>query len=431
MRSKLPKVMHAVAHRPMLLHVIETALAMKPERVVTVTAPDMNGVRDRVARHYKHEVQNAVQPQPRGTADAVLAGKSALKDFKGIVLILYADTPLIRPQTLTEMVNALQANSKAALVVLGMNVTVPNEYGRLVQGEKGELERIVEARDARPEEKTIVLCNSGVMAVRGSLLFPLLAKLDAKNAKGEYYLTDIVALARSAGHRCAFVTAEAEELQGINSRAELAKAEASLQSRLRADAMAGGTTLIDPASVYFASDTKLGVDVIIHPHVVFGPGVKVEDNVEIRAFSHIEGATIHSHAVIGPFARLRPGAVIGKGAHVGNFVEIKQATLEQGAKANHLSYIGDAHVGENANIGAGTITCNYDGYDKHRTIVGKGAFIGSNTSLVAPVTVGDGAIVGAGSVITENVDSGALAVARGPQKQKPGWAKSFRNRKKH
>jgi len=431
MKSKLPKVMHCIAHRPLLMHVIETALGLKAERVITVTAPEMESVRQYVARQYKHSVQNAIQPEQRGTGDAVLAAKAALKDFSGVVLILYGDTPLIRPPTLAAMVEKLKADPETALAVLGMEVPVPNDYGRLVVSKNGELERIVEAKDASAAEKKITLCNSGVMAVRGSLLFTLLAKLNAKNAKGEYYLTDLVALARIAGHRCAAIPADASELQGINSRDELAKAEACLQTRLRAQAMAGGATLVDPSSVYLAVDTDIGADVVIHPNVIFGPGVRVHDNVEIRGFSHIEGATIHPGAIVGPFARLRPGAVIGKGAHVGNFVEVKQATLEAGAKANHLTYIGDAHIGEGSNIGAGTITCNYDGFDKHRTTIGKHVFIGSNTALVAPVKVGDGAVVGAGSVITEDVDADALALTRAVQKQKAQWAKAFRRRKKH
>jgi bifunctional UDP-N-acetylglucosamine pyrophosphorylase/glucosamine-1-phosphate N-acetyltransferase len=431
MKSKLPKVMHKIAHRPLLMHVIETARAFGAEQIITVTAPDMEPVRDAVSRTYKNTVENVLQQEQLGTGDAVKAARPLLKDFGGVVLMLYGDTPLIRAVTLEKMVAVFKDSPETAVAVLGMQIAPPNEYGRLVTNGEGDLERIVEAKDANAKEKGIVLCNSGVMAVRGALLFPLLAKLGSKNAKGEYYLTDIVALARADGHRCRVVVADAQELQGINSRFELTRAEASLQWRLRMQAMAEGATLIEPGSVHLAIDTKLGRDVVIHPQVVFGPGVEVADNVEIRSFSHIEGAKIHAGAIIGPFARLRPGAVIGKGAHIGNFVEIKQATIEPGAKANHLSYIGDAHVGENANIGAGTITCNYDGYDKHRTTIGAGAFIGSNTSLVAPVNVGDGAVVGAGSVITEDVEADALAVARAPQKQKTHWAKALRNRRKN
>jgi bifunctional UDP-N-acetylglucosamine pyrophosphorylase/glucosamine-1-phosphate N-acetyltransferase len=430
MRSARPKVMHAIAHKPMLLHVIDTARALKSEKIVMITSADMEEVRSNVKRHYKDEIISAIQQEQHGTGDAVKAAKAALKDYNGTVLILYGDTPLIQPETLTHMVEALK-DSKVAVAVLGMEVSTPNDYGRLVVDAKGNLERIVEVRDATAKEKAITLCNSGVMAVRGNLLFPLLAKITNKNAKGEYYLTDLVAHANKANHRCVVVSADPAELMGINSRAELASAEASIQKRLRKQAIENGVTLIDPASVYFASDTKLGHDVIIHPHVVFGPGVEVGDNVEIRSFSHIEGAKIRSSAVIGPFARLRPGAVIGEHAHVGNFVEIKQATLERNTKVNHLSYIGDAHVGSATNIGAGTITANYDGYDKHRTVIGSGVSIGSDTVLVAPVTIGDGAMIGAGSVITEDVEADALAITRSPQTQKLQWAKKFRSQKKH
>jgi len=431
MHSKLSKVMHKIAHRPMLVHVVETALALGAQKIVTVTSPEMDSVREMIQRTYKDSVENVIQPHQRGTGDAVQAAKSLLDNWKGIVFVLYGDTPLIRAETLTKMVNALKSDPKAAITVLGMDIPAPNDYGRLVTDKKGSLERIVEARDATAKEKAITLCNSGVMAVRGKLLFTLLAKLSNKNAKGEYYLTDIVAHARKGGHTCAVVRTDAEELRGVNSRSELAQAEVVMQTRLRMEAMERGVTLIDPQSVFLACDTKLGQDTVIHPHVVFGPDVTVGDNVEIRSYSHIEGAKIAHHATIGPFARLRPGAVIGKQAHIGNFVEIKKSVIEAGAKANHLSYIGDAHVGENANIGAGTITCNYDGFTKHRTIIGAGAFIGSNTSLVAPVAIGEGAITGAGSVITEDVDADALAVERSPQKQKAHWAKSFRNRKKN
>jgi bifunctional UDP-N-acetylglucosamine pyrophosphorylase / glucosamine-1-phosphate N-acetyltransferase len=326
----------------------------------------------------------------------------------------------------------VENNKLSAVTVLGMDVPAPSVYGKLVLDKAGTVARIVEAKDAKGKEKNLTLCNSGVMAIRAKLLSTLLGKLTCNNAAKEYYLTDLVGLARAAGEKCAVVRSDdTTELLGINSRAELAAAEAIMQNRLRARMMENGATLIDPATVYFSSDTVLGSDVTIHPHVVFGAGVKVGNNVEIRSFSHIDGAKIAKHAIIGPFARLRPGAVIGEGAHVGNFVEIKQSTLGKNAKANHLSYIGDSDVGEAANIGAGTITCNYDGFHKNRTVIGAGAFIGSNTSLVAPVIVGDGAVIGAGSVITEDVEAHALGLARPPQKQKAGWAKSNRNKKSH
>jgi bifunctional UDP-N-acetylglucosamine pyrophosphorylase/glucosamine-1-phosphate N-acetyltransferase len=430
MKSLKPKVMHAIAHKPMVQHVIDTARAIKAEKIVMVTSPDMGTVRDAMKRHYKDVIENAVQQEQRGTADAVKAAKQ-LKDFSGTVFILYGDTPLISSDTLHSMSDALKKDPKLGLVVLGMEVDTPNEYGRLVLDAKGDVERIVEAKDANAKEKTIRLCNSGVMAVRGKLLFPLLGRVSNKNAKKEYYLTDIVALARKDGHRCGVISANPLELLGVNSRAELAVAEATIQQRLRKQAMSNGVTLIDPSTVFLSYDTKIASDVIIHPHVIFGPGVEVESDVEIRSFCHIESARIDKGATVGPFARLRPGAHIGASAHIGNFVEIKKAKVEHGAKVNHLSYIGDAYVGANANIGAGTITCNYDGFGKHHTDIGAGAFIGSNTSLVAPVTIGEGAVVGAGSVITDDVEPNALALTRSPQKQKPGWAKALRHKKSH
>ncbi len=431
MKSALPKVMHAVAGKPMLWHVIDAAQAMKAAKILLVTSPDMKSVRDAITRSYKSAVEHTVQKEQRGTGDAVKAAQAALKKNSGIVLVLYGDTPLMRPETLTSLTNALKADTSAAIALLGIEMDTPGSYGRLVLNKKGEVERIVEAQDATAKEKSITLCNSGVMAIRGDLLSSLLDRLTNRNAKKEYYLTDIVALARKDKYRTVVVQADAVELLGVNSRAELACAEANMQRRLRKQAMENGVTLLDPASVYFSWDTKLGQDVVVHPHVVFGTSVTVQHRTEIRSFCHIEGATVQSGAVIGPFARLRPGAIIGESVHVGNFVEIKQAKLEQGAKVNHLSYIGDAHIGENANIGAGTITCNFDGYHKHRTVVGSGTFIGSNSSLVAPVTIGDGAIIGAGSVISEDVEADALAVTRSPQKQKLQWAKSFRHRKSH
>ena len=430
MKSLKPKVMHAVAGKPMVQHVIDTARSLKADKIVLVSSPDMAPVRDAMKRQYKEVIENAIQQEQRGTGDAVKAARQ-LKDFSGTVFILYADTPLIRPETLDAMSALLKKEAKLGLVVLGMEVDMPNEYGRLVVNSKGGVERIVEARDANAKEKAIKLCNSGVMAVRGKLLFPLLSRLTNKNSKKEFYLTDIVALARKDGHNCGVISTSATELLGVNSRAELAVAEATLQKRLRKQAMDNGVTLIDPASVFLSHDTKIASDVIIHPHVIFGPGVEVASDVEIRSFCHIEAAKIDKGATIGPFARLRPGAHIGAAAHIGNFVEIKKAKIEHGAKVNHLSYIGDAYVGANANIGAGTITCNYDGFSKHHTDIGAGAFIGSNTSLVAPVTVGEGAVIGAGSVITEDVEANALAITRAIQKQKPGWAKALRNKKSH
>lgn len=427
MRSQLPKVMHKLAQQPMVTHVIGTATELAAERIIVVSAPEMQKMRDALTKDFGNRITHAVQQEQLGTGDAVKSALPALAGFKGTVLVLFGDTPLLRATTLAKACESTKAN---AVTVLGMEVPAPSAYGKLVLDTLGNVERIVEAKDAKGVEKELTLCNSGVMAVRADILGTLLGKLTNKNAAKEYYLTDLVGLAREAHETCAVVKSDdTSELLGINARAELAIAEGIIQNRLRAKVMQEGATLIDPATVYFAADTKLGTDVVVHPNVVFGPKVSVGNNVEIRSFSHIEGAKVADNAIIGPFARLRPGAVIGDGAHIGNFVEIKQSTMGKGAKANHLAYIGDAEVGDAANIGAGTITCNYDGYNKNRTVIGAGAFIGSNTSLVAPVIVGDGAITGAGSVITEDVEAHALALGRALQKQKPGWAKSNRNKK--
>jgi bifunctional UDP-N-acetylglucosamine pyrophosphorylase/glucosamine-1-phosphate N-acetyltransferase len=424
MKSDLPKVLHPLAGRPMIGHVLESLAGLEPERTLVVVGPGMEAVAAAVA-----PVPCVVQDEQLGTAHAVAAARGALESFAGDVLVLYADTPLITAATLSRLPAARAGTGAPAIVVLGFRPG-GGEYGRLVTGPDGLLEAIVEYRDATNEQRAIPLCNSGVMAVDGRLLFDLLARVGNRNAKGEYYLTDIVGIARSLGHRCAYVEAPAQELLGVNSRAELAAAESALQSRLRSAAMENGATLVDPESVYLSFDTRLGRDTTVGPNVVFGPGVTVGEGAEIRAFCHIERARIGRRAVIGPFARLRPGADIGAEAHVGNFVEIKNSTLGEGAKANHLSYLGDARVGRGSNIGAGTITCNYDGYEKFRTEIGERVFIGSNTALVAPVRVGDGAVVGAGSVITRDVEADALAVARAEQVDRPGWAAEFRARKK-
>jgi len=423
MKSALPKVMHPVAGRPMVQHLLDTVSGLSPEKVVVVVGPGMDAVEKAVAPH-----KTVVQVDRLGTAHAVKQAKEALAGFDGTIFILYGDTPLITCETLDAMLAARKAESAPAVVVLGFTPAGANEYGRLVVGPNG-LEAIVEFKDASPEQRAIRLCNSGVMAVDGKALFPLIDKVRDDNAKKEFYLTDIVGLARAEGSACAVVEGDEEELLGVNCRSELATAEAILQKRLRQKAMDDGVTLTDPASVFFAWDTKLGRDVTIEPNVVFGPGVTVGDAVEIRAFCHFTGVSVGSGCIIGPFARLRPGAVLGNEVHIGNFVEIKATSVEDGAKINHLAYVGDARVGAAANVGAGTITCNYDGYDKHFTDIGAGAFIGSNSSLVAPVTIGDGAITGAGSVITKNVATNALAVARGAQMELPNWGERFRSRK--
>jgi len=424
MKSHLPKVLHPIAGRPMIGHVLASLAPLGCAPIVVVVGPGMEAVSKAVAPN-----RTALQAEQLGTGHAALAAKAALGQREGDVLILYGDTPFISTETFEALLARRRAEDRPAAVVLGMRPGDPTGYGRLLVDGKGQLEAIVEHRDATAEERRIGLCNSGVMAVEGALLWDLLGEVGNDNAKGEYYLTDIVALARRRGRLAAAIEAPAEELVGINSRAELAAAEALLQDRLRARAMEGGATLIDPASVWLSFDTRLGCDVVIGPHVVFGPGVEVADGVVIRSFCDLEGARIEAGAEIGPFARLRPGSIIGPKAKVGNFVETKNTTLAAGAKANHLTYLGDTRVGEKTNVGAGTITCNYDGFGKYRTEIGAGAFIGSNSALVAPVTVGDGAIIAAGSVITQDVAADALAVGRGRQVEKSGWARLFREKK--
>ncbi len=411
MRSSLPKVMHPIAGRPMLNHLLASAQQVF-DRAVIVTGPDMPQVEKAAAPH-----PTVVQADRLGTAHAALQAAPALAGFAGDAAVLYGDCPLITPATMRRL---REARAGAGLVLLAMRPADPGRYGRLVQDATGAVTRIVEWADATEAERAIGLCNAGVLCAPAPDLFRWLRAVRNDNAKGEYYLTDIVALAHAEGVHVAAVEAEEAELRGVNSRVELAEAEAEVQRALRRAAMEGGATLIQPESVVFAWDTALGRDVTIGPSVVFGPGVTVEDGVEIRAFSHLEGCVVRQGAVIGPFARLRPGTRIGAGAHVGNFVELKAAVLGEGAKANHLSYLGDAAIGAGANIGAGTITCNYDGVAKHRTEIGAGAFIGSDTALVAPVRIGARALVGAGSVITEDVPDDALAIARGRQATKPG-----------
>ncbi len=424
MKTALPKVLHPLAGRPMIDYVFANLQPLGCAPIVVVIAPGMEQVAAAVAPH-----PTVVQAEPLGTAHAVLAARAALQGFAGDVLVVFGDCPFVSGDTIGRVLARRRAADDPAVVVLGMRPADPAEYGRLILGAQGTLEAIVEYRDATPEQRGLTLCNSGVMAIDGKRLFALLDRVGNANAKGEFYLTDIVGVARQQGGICAVVEAPAAELLGINTRAELAAAEAMQQERLRAQAMAAGATLIDPRTVFFSFDTTLGRDVVVGPHVVFGPGVEVDDAAEIKAFCHIEGARIAGRAVIGPFARLRPGTVVGERAGIGNFVEVKNTALGPGAKAKHLSYLGDAVVGAGANIGAGTIVANYDGFNKHRTEIGADAAIGSNSVLVAPVKVGRGAIVGAGSVITSSVSPDALALARGRQSEKPGWAGKFRESK--
>ncbi len=425
MKSKTPKVLHAIAGRTMLGHVMAAAARLQPIARAVVIGDHAPSVGD-AARAVDADVHIAVQAPPRGTGDAVKQAAPAIEGFDGVVVVLYADTPFVGDDTLRALIGEVAGG--AAVAVLGFRPFDPGAYGRLKTGPDGALEAIVEAKDASPEELTIDLVNSGVMAIEADFLRRGLPQLKDDNAKKEFYLTDLVAIARAEGRACAVVETDEDEVVGVNSRGELAAAEAIYQDKRREAALADGVTLIDPTTVYFAYDTEIAADVVIEPGVFFGPGAQVEEGAHIRAYSHIEGARVGRGSVVGPFARLRPGAVLGDEAKVGNFVEIKKADIGAQAKVSHLTYIGDATIGEDANIGAGTITCNYDGYAKHRTEIGAGAFIGSNSALVAPVSIGRGAYVGSGSVVTRNVEDDALAVARGRQTTLPGWATRFREK---
>ncbi len=424
MKSARPKVMHAVGGRPLVGHVLATLKDLNVERVVAVIGPGMDDVAKAVAPH-----PTVVQTERLGTGHAVLQAKDALAGFDGDILIAYGDTPFVTAEAYDRLRAARAGENPPSVVVMGFLPDDPTGYGRLIVSANG-LERIVEEKDATPDERRVRLCNSGIFAVEASALWTLLAKVDKNNAKGEYYLTDIVKLAREAELKCAVVNGDEDELLGINSRADLVVAETLFQQRMRDDVIEGGATLTDPTTVYFSADTVVGQDVEIGPFVVFGPGVTIGNGVVIKSHSHIEGAKIEQGAIVGPFARLRPGAVIGPHAHVGNFVEVKNATLEAGAKANHLTYIGDARVGAGANVGAGTITANYDGFNKTFTDIGAGASIGSNSVLVAPVKIGAGAMTGAGAVVRKDVPDDALATNEGGQKTIPGFAGKYRAKKK-
>jgi len=426
MKSPWPKVLHAVGGRTMLDHVIDTAEALGCARIVVVTGAHAPEVSAHVEKRLGPGAV-AVQDPPLGTGHAVLAAKDALAGFDGDVVVTYADVPLLTPDSIEPLFGLLAAG--AAVAVQGFEAADPAAYGRLVMAGDG-LEKIVEAKDATPEELAITACNSGVMAADAALLFSLLARVDSNNAKGEYYLTSVVGLARGEGLAVRVSFADEAELAGVNSQAELAAVEDHFQQRRRAELMAAGVTMTAPDTVHLSWDTKIGAGTTLEPYVVFGPGVTVETGAQIRAFSHFEGAVVKRGAIIGPYARLRPGAVIGENAHIGNFVEVKKVKVGAGAKANHLAYLGDGVVGAGANIGAGTIFCNYDGFDKFDTFVGENAFIGSNSALVAPVTIGAGAYTGSGSVITADVSPDALALGRGQQVEKAGWAAAFRARKR-
>jgi bifunctional UDP-N-acetylglucosamine pyrophosphorylase/glucosamine-1-phosphate N-acetyltransferase len=424
MRSALPKVLHAIAGRSLLHHVLAALSAAGQTKTAVVVGPGHESVAAE-AKRVLPEAEIFLQAERRGTAHAVLAAKSAIAQGPDDVLVIFGDTPLILPDTLARLRGALAKG--AAVAVLGFRPADPTGYGRLVT-EGDALVAIREHADASEQERAITLCNGGLMALAGSQALSMLEKIGNANRKGEYYLTDAVVIARGMGLKAVAIEVTEDEVSGINTKAQLAAAEAVMQQRLRQSALDAGVTMVAPETVYLAADTRLGKDVTVEPFVVFGPGVVVEDGVTIRSFSHIQGAHIRKGAIVGPYSRLRPGADIGANAHIGNFVEVKESTIESGAKANHLAYIGDARVGEGANVGAGTITCNYDGAAKHRTDIGKGAFIGSNSALVAPVTIGDGAYVGSGSVITRDVPADSLALGRGRQTVKEGWAGRLRAR---
>jgi bifunctional UDP-N-acetylglucosamine pyrophosphorylase / glucosamine-1-phosphate N-acetyltransferase len=425
MRSDTHKVLHPIASRPLLLHLLERVDALGADQRVVVVGKG----RDQVELALNgRDVIVAHQTEQKGTGHAVQQAASALAGYEGAVLVLYGDTPFVEAETLRRMLDRLDGEGGPGIVVLASCPADPAKYGRIILGRGDRIAKMVEFRDATEEERAVRLCNSGMMAVRAADLFRWLEKVGNDNAASEYYLPDVVNIAAAEGREAVVIEGDPYETAGVNSRAELAHLELEWQRRRREQVLDEGATLIDPESVWFAYDTKLGRDVTVEPHVVFGPGVEIADGATIHAFSHIEGAIVGTKASIGPFARIRPGTRLAERTKVGNFVELKKAQVAEGAKINHLSYVGDAEVGARANIGAGTITCNYDGFGKYRTVIGAGAFIGSNTALVAPVTIGDGAVVGAGSVITEDVEPDSLAVERSEQKGIAGWAKRFRER---
>ena len=424
----MPKVMHQIGSRPMVGHVLDLCRQLGAKDCAVVVGPDMEEVAE-TARDEFDDAGIFEQSERLGTAHAVLAARSALEEQalaapNGIVLVLYGDTPLLTQEALGGLIEALQGDADVG--VLGFKAEDPTGYGRLLVDDGGQLTAIREEKDASDVERAVRLCNSGVMGFKAGHMLSLLDKVGCDNAKGEYYLTDVIGLAREAGLKAVVTLCREEDVLGVNDRVQLAEAEGLFQVRAREKAMLGGATLVAPETVFFSHDTVTGRDVVIEPHVVFGPGVRVGDKVVVHSFCHFEGAVIQTGAVVGPYARLRPGAAIGEAAKVGNFCEVKNAAIADGAKVNHLSYIGDAEVGVKANIGAGTITCNYDGFFKHKTVIGAGSFVGSNSSLIAPVVIGEGAYIGSGSVISANVPDDALAITRPDRRTLEGWARKYR-----
>ncbi|SMX32627.1 bifunctional UDP-N-acetylglucosamine diphosphorylase/glucosamine-1-phosphate N-acetyltransferase GlmU [Octadecabacter ascidiaceicola] len=420
MQSDLPKVLHKIAGAPLLVHAMKAGASLEPEKTVIVAGHGAELV-EASARDWSNDVDVVLQTEQLGTAHAVLQAGDALSGFDGNAIVLYGDTPFIQPETLDAM---LAARAEHDVVVLGFDAADPGRYGRLVMDGEA-LDAIVEFKDATDAERAITLCNSGVICAKSDVLFDLIDGVSNENASGEYYLTDIISIARTKGLSATVVRCDEAETMGINSRPELAVAEVAFQTRARADALENGVTMHAPDTVYFSHDTYIGADTVIEPNVVFAAGVTVENNATIRAFSHLEGCHVSRESVVGPYARLRPGAELSEGVKIGNFVEVKNATIDAGAKINHLSYIGDAQIGEKSNIGAGTITCNYDGVFKHRTTIGKNVFVGSNTMLVAPVTLGDDSMTATGTIITKDVPDGDLAVGRARQENKTGFARKL------
>ena len=424
MNSQKPKVLHEIAGLPLVCHVIEAIKPLEPDNLVVVIAPDQEEIRGVVS-----PASIRIQEKSLGTGDAVKAGLSNLKNLCGTVLVAFGADPMITTSTLKRLISAREVVDPPDVVVLGFRTENPDRYGRLVLDTHGKLERIVEVSEAHTIDKPVELYNAGVMAVNGAKIIEFLEALSPENGKKEYYLTDIVRIALKKGGYAKVVEGEEEETLGVDSRADLAKAEAMMQVRLRMKMLNNGVTLVSPETTFLSHDTRIGRDTTIHPNVVIGKNVDIGESVEIKSFSHLEGATVSDEVVVGPYARLRPGTEIERGAKVGNFVEIKKAKIGKGTKVNHLSYVGDANVGQEVNIGAGTITCNFDGFKKHLTVIGDRAFIGSNTSLIAPVEVGENAIIGAGSTVTTSVDDNAISVVRGELKEIPNGAARFRTKR--